>query len=85
MKQRGDINAPALTNSMQTVVLPAAHAYSNKEIHCDFFRCAKSDHIWRFQVWHSSDQPIDIKEYPIIKEKTPQLYFITITSHWAKR
>jgi hypothetical protein len=36
-------------------------------------------------VWHSSDQPIDTNKYHIIKEKTPQLYFVKITSHWTKR
>jgi hypothetical protein len=46
---------------------------------------AKGQHILPFQVWHGGDQPIDINAYPIKKEKTPQLYFIMITSHWAKR
>jgi hypothetical protein len=46
---------------------------------------AKSKHILPFQVWHGGDQPIDINAYPIKKEKTSQLYFVMITSPWAKR
>jgi hypothetical protein len=50
-----------------------------------FIELAKSNHFWPNEVWHSSDKPIDINKYHIIKEKTPQLYFVKITLHWAKR
>jgi hypothetical protein len=35
-----------------------------------FIELAKSNHFWPNEVWHSSEHPIDINKYHIIKEKT---------------
>ena len=50
-----------------------------------FIWLAKCYHILPFQVWQGGDQPIDINEHPTIQEIKQYLYFISVTSHWAKR